>query len=316
MPRPRRPPGADRDAEVGLRQRRRVVDAVADHRDDRARGLEPPHLGGLLRRAAPRPAIRSGAMPTWRADRLGRRAARSPVIIQTSMPARLEAPDRLGGRRLHVSATAMTPMSRPSSDEPPRRLAPPRDRGVDASAERLDAGRAPGARGADERRRRPRRSPARRWPAIASKSGAGSAIPRSRRRRARSPRPADARCRARRAATRRQLALDPRPAAAARRPARGRPRVSVPVLSSTTVSTAARLLESRAVADQDPVLGALAGPDHDRRRRGEAHRAGAGDDEHGDRATRASGSRGSGRGEPAHEGERRGIRSPPARTTR
>ena len=44
-----------------------------------------------------------------------------------------------------------------------------------------------------------------------------------------------------------------------------------------------RMLERRAVADQDARLGALAGADHDRRRRGQAHGARAGDDQHGDR---------------------------------
>ena len=34
--------GADGDAEVGLGQRRRVVDAVADHRHDLALGLQLP----------------------------------------------------------------------------------------------------------------------------------------------------------------------------------------------------------------------------------------------------------------------------------
>ena len=43
-----------------------------------------------------------------------------------------------------------------------------------------------------------------------------------------------------------------------------------------------RRLQRLAAADQDAVLGALAGADHDRRRRGEAQRARAGDDEHGD----------------------------------
>ena len=33
--------GADRQAEVGLGERGRVVDAVADHRDDAALGLQP-----------------------------------------------------------------------------------------------------------------------------------------------------------------------------------------------------------------------------------------------------------------------------------
>ena len=39
--------GADRDADVGPRQRRRVVDAVADHRDDVTLGLQARDLGDL-----------------------------------------------------------------------------------------------------------------------------------------------------------------------------------------------------------------------------------------------------------------------------
>ena len=39
--------GADREAEVGLRERRRVVDAVADHRDRVALRLQPLDLGHL-----------------------------------------------------------------------------------------------------------------------------------------------------------------------------------------------------------------------------------------------------------------------------
>ena len=41
--------GADRQAEVGLGERRRVVDAVADHRHDPALGLQPPIDVRLLR---------------------------------------------------------------------------------------------------------------------------------------------------------------------------------------------------------------------------------------------------------------------------
>jgi len=48
-----------------------------------------------------------------------------------------------------------------------------------------------------------------------------------------------------------------------------------------------RRLEGGAVADEDPVLGALPGADHDRRRRGQAEGAGAGDDEHGDEVEQA-----------------------------
>ena len=58
----------------------------------------------------------------------------------------------------------------------------------------------------------------------------------------------------------------------------GRPSVSVPVLSMTTVSMPPGGLERLAAPDEDARLGALARPDHDRGRRGEAHRARAGDD--------------------------------------
>ena len=63
--------GADRDADIGLRQRRRVVDAVADHRDDRARGLEPRDLGGLVggQDLGQHPI---GSMPTCARDRVAR----------------------------------------------------------------------------------------------------------------------------------------------------------------------------------------------------------------------------------------------------
>ena len=39
---------ADREPEVGLRERGRIVDAVAHHRHDLALTLEPPHLGDLV----------------------------------------------------------------------------------------------------------------------------------------------------------------------------------------------------------------------------------------------------------------------------
>ena len=40
--------GADREAEVGLGERGRVVDAVADHRDDAALGLQAADHVGLV----------------------------------------------------------------------------------------------------------------------------------------------------------------------------------------------------------------------------------------------------------------------------
>ena len=62
----------------------------------------------------------------------------------------------------------------------------------------------------------------------------------------------------------------------------GLPRVSVPVLSSTTVVILLRASPGLAAADQDAILGALARAHHDGRRRGQAQGAGAGDDQHRD----------------------------------
>ena len=58
--------------------------------------------------------------------------------------------------------------------------------------------------------------------------------------------------------------------------------MTVPVLSSTIVVDAARLLEHLRALDEDAELRAAAGADHQRGRRREAERARAGDDQHGD----------------------------------
>ena len=60
------------------------------------------------------------------------------------------------------------------------------------------------------------------------------------------------------------------------------PVVTVPVLSSTIVSTCARRLEDLGALDQQAELGAAAGADQQRRRCREPERAGAGDDQHRD----------------------------------
>ena len=62
----------------------------------------------------------------------------------------------------------------------------------------------------------------------------------------------------------------------------GRPSVSVPVLSSTTAPTLSSRSRASRVPEQDSVLGALPGPDHDRGRRRQAEGARAGDDQHRD----------------------------------
>ena len=64
----------------------------------------------------------------------------------------------------------------------------------------------------------------------------------------------------------------------------GLPSVSVPVLSTTSVSTLLEPLERFGVFQQHAGRGAAAGADHDRHRRRQAQRAGAGDDQHRDRA--------------------------------
>ena len=92
--------GADRDAEVGLRQRGRVVDAVADHGDaPRRRPAAAPTLAAFSA-GSTSARMRSGPMPTC-APIASAVARRSPVIIQTSSPASLEARDGVGRRRLH-----------------------------------------------------------------------------------------------------------------------------------------------------------------------------------------------------------------------
>ncbi len=68
-----------------------------------------------------------------------------------------------------------------------------------------------------------------------------------------------------------------------RRTSRGFPSVSVPVLSTTSVSTLPRTLDRLRVLEQHARAGALAGRDHDRHRRRQPQRARAGDDQHRDR---------------------------------
>ena len=85
----------------------------------------------------------------------------------------------------------------------------------------------------------------------------------------------------------------------------GVPSVSVPVLSTTSVSTCLQALERFGVLDQHARLRAAADADHDRHRRCQSERAGAGDDEDGDGRDQAVGQA---RGWPPHgpgnEGQR------------
>ena len=78
-------PRADGDADVGLGQRRRVVDAVADHRHALAFGLQLLHVAAPCRAGST--SAKTRAMPSSRATASAVRRL-SPVIIAASMPAR------------------------------------------------------------------------------------------------------------------------------------------------------------------------------------------------------------------------------------
>jgi hypothetical protein len=77
----------------------------------------------------------------------------------------------------------------------------------------------------------------------------------------------------------------------------GSPRVSVPVLSTASTLDLLGAFQRLGVLDQDAGARALPGADHDRRRRRQAERARAGDDQHG------------------HGVDQRRLNSPPATTT-
>ena len=88
--------GADREPEVGLGERGRVVHAVAHHGDDPALGLQATHHVGLVRRQHLGDHLVD-------ADLRGHRARGRLVVAgeeQRPQPKRLQRGDRLGRRRL------------------------------------------------------------------------------------------------------------------------------------------------------------------------------------------------------------------------
>ena len=137
-------------------------------------------------------------------------------------------------------------------------------------------------------RRRGRARPGRSAPRSRRSARAPCRAPR---RRGRSPRRAGARSRARgwrRGAAPRASSW---PGAGSTAASSGLPRVSVPVLSTTSVSTAAKVSSASASRTSTPGLRAAPGGRHDRDRRREAERAGAGDDQHRDRRDQRVGER-------------------------
>ena len=116
-----------------------------------------------------------------------------------------------------------------------------------------------------------------------------------------------------------QLGRRPKPSARldARR-ASACPRSSVPVLSTTSVSTSRSTSIASAFRNSTPAVAPRAGRDHDRHRRRQAQRARAGDDQHRDRVDqrvgqRAAPARRSAQTAKVDDGDRR---RPPARSSR
>ena len=297
--------GADGDAQVGLGQRRRVVDAVADHRDRLALRLQRADLGRLLLRAAPRPA-RGRGCPTCRAMASAVRAvvAGQHPDLEAQRP---QLRDRLARLRLERVGDGDQRRRAAVDRHVHRRGAARGDRLRRRQAVQSTPSARVGAPVAEHDLARPRRSRCMPCPAIASNAvGRGTVEPALAAAARRSPRRAGAREPTSAAAASRSSSSSVRPSAGRTPVTAGLPRVSVPVLSSTIVSIRARLLQRLAAADQDAVLGRLAGADHDRGRRGQAQRAGAGDDQHGDgRLQREGQARLRAEQQPADEGQRR-----------
>ena len=275
--------GADRDPEVGRGEGRGVVDPVADHGHDLAPGAaarrRPPALS---------PGRTSATDALGRDARPGAATARavarwSPVTSQASMPAAVERPDGLGrlgldrvGDRDEARRRRRRRRRRRASSRPRPGPRPPRPARRGRRPARPGSGRC--RRGRSARRRSPRRR-----------------RPRSPRRRRRRGRRAAGRARRATIAAASGCSEPASTAAAsrsrsssARSPGRddlghrGLAPRQRPGLVEDDRRHPVGVLERLAAADEDPGLGAPPGPDHDRGRRGEAHRAGAGDDDHGD----------------------------------
>ena len=279
--------GAHRDADVGLRERGRVVDAVARHRDDaalapaaRARprafcsgSTSAMHLVDARARARPPAAVVAAVAGQHHDAQAVARAARASAsgvvaLIGSATPSRPagaavdgDEHDRLPvARAAPRRASASAPTSTPSSLE---------QRGV---AERDARGR--------------RRAPTTPLPGarLRSRRRAASATPRSCAPPRRSPPRADARCRARGSRRAAAARVSSKPAAATTATSCGLPfgeraglvddqRVDARAASRAPrrSGTARRRCAPRPVAD------------HDRHRRREPERARARDDQHRDR---------------------------------
>ena len=284
-------PGAHRQAEVGRGQRGGVVHAVADHRDHPALGLQPAddvdlagrqHAGDHVRRRRCPP--RAPTVVRGRGVVAGEQHRAQAEVAQL----RATASALVG---FTVSATTSSPRAAPSQPTAttvrpvrPRRAA---SASVELGRQRLrplGQQRRPadddGVRRAVRRRRRrparrgPRRSRTRRTCRQRAELRGGGGGDRRGRPGARWPSST--------APASRSTSCRATPVAGTTSTSVIRPVVTVPVLSSTTVSTRRVLLEHLRPLDDDAELRAAAGADQQRRRRRQAEGARAGDDQHRD----------------------------------
>ena len=211
-----------------------------------------PDLGGD---ALGRPRVVAGQQHRREPERAAARAIASALVgltVSATTTAARGAPSQAATRAIAPSQPRRSGRDRPACDGRPTTTAPVDDR-LDPSprgSELVDR-RQLAELGARGRRDRPRD---RMLGRSLGRAGEAQHARRGRRRRAARP-----------------------------RRARIRPSVTVPVLSSTIVSTRRVRSSTSGPLDQDAELRAAAGADHQRRRRREPERARAGDDQHGDR---------------------------------
>ena len=241
--------GAHRDPDVGLGQRRRVVDAVAGHRHlaplrlqarDGGRLAVRQHLGDDL--------VDADRLP----DRLVRVARASPVSMTTRRPSARRAARVSRAPGFTASAIASAPASPPSTATNttvcPGCCAL---RAARLPAAALDPQLREQALIADGHGAAVRPDPAARVPPAPETSvGARPRPDRAPPRPPRSPAPAGARWPAPAHAASRSTSVSACPGAAATHARRGRPSVSVPVLSTSSVSTCLQRLQRLGVAEQ------------------------------------------------------------------
>ena len=229
--------GAHRDADLGQRERRRVVHPVARHRDAAALPARAPRTTSAF--CSGSTSATTSSIPSWPRHRLRPSRARRRSASRGAGPRRAaRAPPRRWSPSPDRRRRAARQRARPARRRPPScpraRSASARSAsGPSVDAERLDPG------GASERRRAcPPTRPATPAPGMRAELLRRRRLDRrAARRPRRSPPRAGARFRAR--GWRRHAAASlrrSRSAGDARRPARGRPSVSVPVLSKTSVS--------------------------------------------------------------------------------